>query len=543
MDLVSHDVIRSQRNRPGRGSFDNKVLPRTLSTFSAFLDRTVLLSGAVAALIVAWTVVIFSVDEVRFAILAPKTQSGVEAASGLARLFGALVLFLFPADRGGQRLRWVSAGFVILGLGGLAFGYLPTMLGVSLDLNTSIFASLLVRTTAGALLARGLVPSAPPRLTRRVVLVIIALFATATVALFYGSHLLPPLVGITDIESAAVRGDTPLQGLTAWHWAISALPLALAVTAVAGTVRHFRGTMLGAWLAVAMMLLAGSQLHNLFWPSIYSPLLTTADLLRFAFAVVVVVGGILELRRIAAERAVLLEVEQEHTRRLGELAAMKADFTAMVAHELHNPLTAIRGLTSMLATGELGHEGQVATLAAIRSEVAALTALVSDVRAAATVERDGFAMKLRSVPLNVLLADAATFAKTLPGNHAVTSKIEADCTVQADPERIGQVLRNLLSNAGKYSPPSTPIEIRATHRADRVRIEVADQGYGIHPDDLARIFEKFGRGRDQFDRRIAGVGLGLYLSRRIVQEHGSDITVHSARGVGSVFGFELEVAE
>ncbi len=125
----------------------------------------------------------------------------------------------------------------------------------------------------------------------------------------------------------------------------------------------------------------------------------------------------------------------------------------------------------------------------------------------------------------------------------MTSKIEADCTVQADPERIGQVLRNLLSNAGKYSPPSTPIEIRVTHRADRVRIEVADQGYGIHPDDLARIFEKFGRGRDQFDRRIAGVGLGLYLSRRIVQEHGSDITVHSARGVGSVFGFELEVAE
>jgi RNA polymerase sigma factor (sigma-70 family) len=107
---------------------------------------------------------------------------------------------------------------------------------------------------------------------------------------------------------------------------------------------------------------------------------------------------------------------------------------------------------------------------------------------------------------------------------------------------MGQVLRNLLSNAAKYAPPGTPIELRAVRRGEHVRIEVADHGFGIHPDDMPRIFEKFGRGRDRGGRKVAGAGLGLYLSRRIVQAHGSDLTVESTPGVGSVFGFDLPVA-
>jgi signal transduction histidine kinase len=72
-----------------------------------------------------------------------------------------------------------------------------------------------------------------------------------------------------------------------------------------------------------------------------------------------------------------------------------------------------------------------------------------------------------------------------------------------------------------------------------VRIEVADRGPGIHPDDAARIFEKFGRGRDGGGRNVAGTGLGLYLSKRILQAHGSELTLDTEPGGGSVFGFEL----
>jgi signal transduction histidine kinase len=141
----------------------------------------------------------------------------------------------------------------------------------------------------------------------------------------------------------------------------------------------------------------------------------------------------------------------------------------------------------------------------------------------------------------MLVAEATSLARTLPGDHPFTVNGSCDAVVRADLYRIGQVLRNLLSNAAKYSRPGTSIELRVAANGDRVRLEVADQGHGIHPDDLKRVFEKFGRGRDEAGRKIPGVGLGLYLSRRIIQAHGADLEVNSTPGVGSVFGFELEI--
>jgi signal transduction histidine kinase len=220
---------------------------------------------------------------------------------------------------------------------------------------------------------------------------------------------------------------------------------------------------------------------------------------------------------------------------------LKADFTAMVAHELGSPLAAIRGFCDMLDTGALNPAEQTQAVAAIRTEAEALTALVSDVRNAANVERADFTIDRRPVAINALLNEAATFATTLPGHHTLTLQCIDDVQVCVDRERIGQVLRNLLSNAAKYSHPGAPIELRAWMRPGVVRIEVTDHGPGIHPEDRARIFEKFGRGRDCTGRNVAGVGLGLYLSRRIVQAHGSALEVTSTVDVGSVFAFELEV--
>ncbi len=170
-----------------------------------------------------------------------------------------------------------------------------------------------------------------------------------------------------------------------------------------------------------------------------------------------------------------------------------------------------------------------------------------------------------------MLDDAYRFAATLPGDHPLVLEGAVDAMrrdagrdavqagyadpfifegsadgqqVWADRYRIGQVLRNLLANAVKYSPEGAPIELRAvpSETPGRVRIEVIDRGPGIHPDDLKRIFEKFGLGRDPEGRKVAGLGLGLYLSRRILQAHGSDLVVNTGPDGGSVFGFELEVA-
>ena len=238
-------------------------------------------------------------------------------------------------------------------------------------------------------------------------------------------------------------------------------------------------------------------------------------------------------QRAEAERAALLATAQEYASRLEELAVLRADFTAMVAHELGAPLAAIRGLADLLASGRIGADDQAAVLAAIRAEADLLRALVDDIQTAAAAERDDFAVRPRPVPVAALLADAAAFARTLPGDHPVTTACDIHAPVHADPERIGQVLRNLLGNAAKHTPPGTPIELRAATEGDRVRIEVADRGPGIDPDDLVRVFEKFGRGRDATGRRAPGVGLGLYLSRRIVEAHGNELTVDSALEVAT----------
>jgi PAS domain S-box-containing protein len=241
------------------------------------------------------------------------------------------------------------------------------------------------------------------------------------------------------------------------------------------------------------------------------------------------------------ERKKAEEDMKEANRRLEELAVLKADFTAMVAHELDTPLAVIRGYADMLATGELDIDEQALALDRVQAETDLLEALVSDVRSAAAVERGDFAIELQQVALDGLLRDAAAFVETLHGDHRLVTQGATDGWVLADPHRIRQVLRNLLSNAAKYSPDGTPIELRTAPGATpgRVRIEVADRGPGIHPDDAARIFEKFGRGRDGGGRKVAGTGLGLYLSKRILQAHGSELTLDTEPGGGSVFGFEL----
>jgi PAS domain S-box-containing protein len=221
-------------------------------------------------------------------------------------------------------------------------------------------------------------------------------------------------------------------------------------------------------------------------------------------------------------------------------AALKADFTAVVAHELASPVAAIRCLASMIMAGGLGPEEETAALASIQAETEVLQTLIGDVESAVAAECADFAVKLRPVEMSELMAEPLTFAQTMAGDHPLTLSLDGHGLVLADPLRIGQVLRNLVSNATKYSPPAAPIELRTIRCRDRIRIMVADRGPGIPPDDRRRIFEKFERGHAERSTRVPGLGLGLYVSRRLVQMHDSTLTVESRPGGGSVFGFDLK---
>lgn len=247
---------------------------------------------------------------------------------------------------------------------------------------------------------------------------------------------------------------------------------------------------------------------------------------------------------LARERATVLAAAQHYASRLEELAMMKAHFTAMVAHEFGAPVAAIRGLVDLLARGAVPPSDQPAVLGTMRTEIDLISRLVRDVETVAAVERDDFAVHLRSVPLTAILADAAAYARLLPGDHPfqeVTDGAVVAVQVRADPERLGQVMRNLLGNAAKHTPAGTPITLHAHREEERVRVIVADAGPGIPAEDRARILEKFGRGRDAEHNRRPGAGLGLYIARCILGAHDTCLEIDSQPGQGTRFGFTLDI--
>lgn len=528
VDIATNEVV------PGEGTANRRPFLNLEGT-----GRRLALASL--TLIVLWTLVILRLGIARFAIYSPGAEIGEEAATALAAFLGTLILTLFPPGEDEMRLRWVAAGFAVLGIGALIFGYLEPLVSVAMPLNTTLYIAITIRVVVGALLLVGLLPEHPPRFSRHVAIGVALIIIAMLTAIFTIHAYLPVLLRITSLQGATRESRSVLQGLTPWHWIISPLSLFLTVGAAMGAVRHFRGTGFGQWLLVALIFLAGSQLQNIFWPSTYTGVVTTANLLRLAFATLIAVGAIVELRRIAEERSLLLAAAREHGRRLEELADLKASFTAMVAHELHSPLAAIRGTSAMLATGELLPDERAEALRTIDSQIDMLAALISDMQTASMVERPEFAVQLRPVRAAILVSEAYAYARTLPGNHPLTFPAPSGEVVLADRERMGQVLRNLLNNAAKYSDPGTAIELTVARRGDCLHFAVRDRGYGIHPDDMTRIFEKFGRGRDRSGRRVSGVGLGLYLSRRIMQVHGTDLSVRSTPGAGSTFSFDLPI--
>jgi signal transduction histidine kinase len=242
-----------------------------------------------------------------------------------------------------------------------------------------------------------------------------------------------------------------------------------------------------------------------------------------------------------------------------------AEFAGMIAHELGSPIAAIQNASEVLGLGTLSpHQDRAREL--IAAEARALRMLVGDLRAVSTLERDAFDLQWRVVGLDTVLLEAGDFAQTVAGSHPIHVQAGSGLQIEVDPGRIAQVLRNLVTNAAKYTPPGTPIELRAWRdqtptpvqdqdsdqiREDQTReaperarvwIAVVDQGPGIATEDQALIFAKFGRARQRGEQAIPGLGLGLYLSQRIVEAHGGELVVTSTPGQGATFAFSVPLA-
>jgi signal transduction histidine kinase len=233
------------------------------------------------------------------------------------------------------------------------------------------------------------------------------------------------------------------------------------------------------------------------------------------------------------------------TERIAALEKAKGEFLNLASHELRAPMTVIKGYLTMFAAGSLGEMPTKArsifpVLVAKSDEV---TSILEQMIEASRLEDGRMALKKQRLELGLLTAEAIhemepliagerTIAFDRPG-HEVWSEV--------DPDRYRFVVRNLISNAVKYSPAGSDIKVRLVPNSSHAALEVTDIGIGISREDQARLFTRFGRIENPMTTHVSGTGLGLWLSREIARMHDGDLTVDSEVGEGSTFKLEIPI--
>jgi signal transduction histidine kinase len=219
------------------------------------------------------------------------------------------------------------------------------------------------------------------------------------------------------------------------------------------------------------------------------------------------------------------------------------DFLAAVAHDLRNPLGAIKLSVAMLGR-ESGPPGErsARTLALVDRQVDRLARMVDDLLDAARVEAGELTIRPSACDLREIARDAAELYAPTSTRHELAIDIpDEPLAGRFDAARVHQVLDNLLSNAIKYSPVGGRVRLALRREGDDALVSVTDEGVGIPPEELARLFEPFQRAPSA--RKVAhGLGLGLWVVRRIVEAHGGHIRVESQPGEGSTFSIRLPLA-
>ena len=248
----------------------------------------------------------------------------------------------------------------------------------------------------------------------------------------------------------------------------------------------------------------------------------------------------------AAAREVSIALN--HARRFGEAVEaaeklrkvdeMRSDFVAMVSHELRSPMTVVAGIADILKKRQaaLTNQQRGELIDTLGREARRLTRLVSEVLDLEAIEQGVMELHLGEVDLAELAREAVTDAGA--ADRTDLSVERGNAVVEADPDRIKQVLLNLISNATKFSEPDDALKVTVSPQPDAVRISVQDSGPGISEADQMRLFQRFSRLETAGIRR-PGSGLGLYLSRSIVEAHGGVIWVDSVVGSGSTFSFRI----
>lgn len=306
--------------------------------------------------------------------------------------------------------------------------------------------------------------------------------------------------------------------------------------------------------AVAVVLLAGIGL-----PLVRASL---APLDRIEAAAAAIAGGDLsrridhpagntEVGRLAeALDGMLVSIETAYLARAdGEARALESEkrmrrFAADASHELRTPLTSVRGLAEFgLQQGDAASREELLRLMTlIARESDRMGALVADLLLLAACDA-GRPLDRQPVDLASLAAEAVTRARIVDPGRPITLAAAEPVIVDADSERLRQIIDNLIGNALQHTPPGSPVTLTVTGGSGRGQLTVADQGPGLTPEQASRVFERFYRTDGARTRARGGTGLGLAIAASLAAAHGGEITVDTAPGRGAAFQLRLPLAE
>jgi len=267
-----------------------------------------------------------------------------------------------------------------------------------------------------------------------------------------------------------------------------------------------------------------------------------------------------EVKRKNEELLKLLDEVKEHAKKEKELAVaaataeaekekaeetsrIKSGFLANMSHELRTPLNSIIGFSEILLEktfGELNPK-QTRYVNNILTSGKHLLTLINDILDLSKVEAGKVELKIEEISLKDTLGECQTLVKSLASKKGILLdvKVEGISTVQADPVRLKQIMYNLLSNAIKFTPEGGRVDVEARLVDKMVQISVKDTGIGIAKKDYEKVFEEFQQIDSSYSKKYAGTGLGLPLTRKLVELHGGKIWLESELGKGSTFTFTL----
>ncbi len=229
-----------------------------------------------------------------------------------------------------------------------------------------------------------------------------------------------------------------------------------------------------------------------------------------------------------------------------ELERAREEFISVVAHDLRSPLTVITGFAGLLQRLQPGQHGQPQeqkAVASILTSARRLEKMVADLLDASRIEARRLVLAKEAVDLARLLQEVVERSVETTRGHSVRVEIRGELpTIEADPARLEQALVNLLSNAAKYSFPETEILVEVELQEREVLVSITNQGPGVAPEDLEAIFTRFRRTRAAAAGKVPGLGLGLYITKGLVEAHGGRIWVESEMGKTTTFRFALPLA-